>query len=64
MSVAKRRNRINGQFAARLIEMLESPAYRALSASGHAAISRIENSGDVMWAMGLSWPQTVGGMLD
>ena len=22
------------------------------------------NSGDVMWAMGLSWPRTVGGMLD
>ena len=42
MSVAKRRNRISGQFAARLIEMLESPAYRALSASAHKAISRIE----------------------
>jgi hypothetical protein len=42
VSVAKRRNRISGQFAARLIEMLESPAYRALSASGHKAISRIE----------------------
>ena len=42
MSVAKRRNRISGQFAARLIEMLEFPAYRALSASGHKIISRIE----------------------
>jgi hypothetical protein len=42
VSVAKRRNRINGQFAARLIEMLESPAYRVLSASGHKVISRIE----------------------
>ena len=42
MSVAKRRNRISGQFAARLIEMLKSPAYRALSASGHKVISRIE----------------------
>jgi hypothetical protein len=42
VSVANRRNRINGQFAARLIEMLESPAYRALSASGHKVISRIE----------------------
>jgi hypothetical protein len=42
VSVAKRRNRISGQFAARLIEMLESPAYRALSASGHKVISRIE----------------------
>jgi hypothetical protein len=38
VSVAKRRNRISGQFAA----LLESPAYRALSASGHEAISRIE----------------------
>jgi hypothetical protein len=38
----KRRNRISGQFAARLIELLESPAYRALSASGHKVISRIE----------------------
>ena len=42
MSLAKRRNRISGQFAARLIEMLESPAYRALSASAHKVISRIE----------------------
>jgi hypothetical protein len=42
VSIAKRRNRISGQFAARLIEMLESPAYRALSASGHKIISRIE----------------------
>jgi hypothetical protein len=42
VSVPKRRNRISGQFAARLIEMLESPAYRALSASGHKVISRIE----------------------
>jgi hypothetical protein len=42
VSDAKRRNRISGQFAARLIEMLESPAYRALSASGHKIISRIE----------------------
>jgi hypothetical protein len=36
----KRRNSISGQFAARLIEMLESPAYRALSRSGHMVISR------------------------
>ena len=42
MSANKRRNRISGQFAARLIEMLESPAYRALSASAHKVISRIE----------------------
>jgi hypothetical protein len=38
----KRRNSINGQFAARLIEMLESPAYRVLSRSGHMALARIE----------------------
>jgi hypothetical protein len=38
----KRRNSISGQFAPRLIEMLESPAYRALSRSGHMVISRIE----------------------
>jgi hypothetical protein len=37
-----RRNRINGQWSARLIEMLESPAYRALSLSAHRIISRIE----------------------
>jgi hypothetical protein len=38
----KRRNRINGQWQARLIEMLESPAYRALSLSAHRLMSRIE----------------------
>jgi hypothetical protein len=38
----KRRNGINGQFAPRLIEMLESPAYRALSRSAHQVISRVE----------------------
>ena len=38
----KRRNRISGQFAARMIEMLESPAYRALSRAAHMVISRIE----------------------
>jgi hypothetical protein len=38
----KRRNAINGQFAARPIEMLESPAYRALSLSAHMVIARIE----------------------
>jgi hypothetical protein len=31
---ANRRNKISGQFASRLIEMLESPAYRALSQAG------------------------------
>jgi hypothetical protein len=38
----KRRNRISGNWQARLIEMLESPAYRALSLSGHRIISRVE----------------------
>jgi hypothetical protein len=38
----RRRNRINQQFSARLIEMLECPAYRALSRSAHLVISRIE----------------------
>jgi hypothetical protein len=38
----KRRNAISGQFSARLTEMLESPAYRVLSVSGHLVISRIE----------------------
>lgn len=37
-----RHNRIGGQFAAREIEMLESPAYRALSLSAHRALARIE----------------------
>jgi hypothetical protein len=40
--VSKRRNRINGQWSPRLVEMLESPAYRALSLSAHRVISRIE----------------------
>jgi hypothetical protein len=38
----KRRNSISGQFSARLIEMLESPAYRVLSRSAHMVIARIE----------------------
>jgi hypothetical protein len=38
----RRRNLINEQYSARSIEMLESPAYRALSLSGHRLISRIE----------------------
>jgi hypothetical protein len=40
--LTKRRNKISGQFASRLIEMLESPAYRALSQAAHRALSRIE----------------------
>ena len=38
----KRRNKINGQWSPRLIEMLESPAYRVLTATAHRVISRIE----------------------
>jgi hypothetical protein len=41
-----RPNKISGQFAARLIEMMESPAYRVLSLSAHRALSRIE----IEWA--------------
>jgi hypothetical protein len=37
-----KRNKISGQFAARLIEMLESPAYRTLSRAALLVISRIE----------------------
>jgi hypothetical protein len=39
---ARRRNSISGQFSPRLIEMLESPAFRVLSLSAHRIISRIE----------------------
>jgi len=42
MNSVKRRNQISGQWSARLIEMLESPAYRVLSRSAHQVISRIE----------------------
>jgi hypothetical protein len=42
VNAINRRNRISGQFAAHLIEMLESPAYRVLSGSAHKVISRIE----------------------
>jgi hypothetical protein len=37
----KRRNKIDGQWSARPIEMLESPAWRALSLSAHRVIDRI-----------------------
>lgn len=36
------RNKILGQFIARPVEMLGSPAYRVLSLSGHRILSRIE----------------------
>jgi hypothetical protein len=41
-----RHNKISGQFAARLIEMMENPAYRVLSLSAHRVLSRIE----IEWA--------------
>jgi DNA-binding transcriptional MocR family regulator len=37
----KKLNKIDGQFNARLIEMLESPAYRVLSLSAHRVMDRI-----------------------
>jgi len=40
--MSKRRGKIDGVFSARLIEMLESPAYRALSLTGHRVLDRIE----------------------
>ena len=36
----RRRNTIGGQFAPRLIEMLRSPAYRALSRAAHQVLAR------------------------
>src|SRR5262245_51580601 len=42
MTAPKRRNRISGQFSTRLIEMLESPAYRALTNSAHKILDRLE----------------------
>jgi hypothetical protein len=42
MSSRKRSTSFGGQFAGRLIEMLESPAHRALSLSALRVISRLE----------------------
>ena len=42
MSRPRRKNAISGAFSARLAELLESPAYRALSLSAHRVLSRIE----------------------
>ena len=39
---ARRRNSIGEQFSARVVRMLESPAYRVLSLSAHRLLSRIE----------------------
>jgi hypothetical protein len=38
----KKRNRINGQFSAHLVEMLESPAWSTLSRGAHQFLSRLE----------------------
>jgi hypothetical protein len=38
----RRRDGIGGQFAARLIEMLESAAFRVLSQSAHRVLNRVE----------------------
>jgi hypothetical protein len=38
----RKRNSIGEQFSTRIVRMLESPAYRALSLSGHRVLSRIE----------------------
>jgi hypothetical protein len=38
----RRRNRIAGQFSARTIEMMESPAFQALSLAGHRILDRLE----------------------
>lgn len=40
--MSRRSGRISGPFAARLIDMLESPAFRVLSLSAHRVINRIE----------------------
>jgi hypothetical protein len=37
-----RKNKIGAQFAARTIEMIESPAFRVLSLSAHRVLARIE----------------------
>src|ERR1022692_3488739 len=42
LAMPRKRNTISGQFSARLIEMIESPAYRVLSLSAHRVLSRIE----------------------
>jgi hypothetical protein len=38
----RRKNRIAGQFSARTIEMMESPAFLALSLAGHRILDRLE----------------------
>lgn len=41
MASKRRNNQIDGQFSARTIEMLESPAWRALTLSGHRVYDRV-----------------------
>jgi hypothetical protein len=41
MARGKRNNAIDGQFNARPIEMMESPAYRVLSLSAHRVLDRV-----------------------
>jgi hypothetical protein len=38
----RRRNKIGGQFSARLIEMMESPAFQVLSLSARRVLDRLE----------------------
>jgi NAD(P)H-binding len=47
--VVRRRDSINGQFAARRTELLESPAYRTLSRSGHMVISQHRDRAFAPW---------------
>lgn len=42
MSRRKRKTQIEGQFTWRLVEMLESPPFRALSRAGHRVLDRLE----------------------
>jgi hypothetical protein len=39
---SRRKNRITGQFSARTIEMMESPAFEVLSLAGHRILARLE----------------------
>jgi hypothetical protein len=61
----RRRNAIAGQFAARPIALLESPAYRVLSKAAHQVLSRLEiehahHGGRDNGALPLPYAQLVG----
>jgi hypothetical protein len=43
-----RRTKIQGQFAARTIDMLESPAFRVLSLSARRVLDRLRSSSRIM----------------